>query len=162
MYAPAAVRASSGSAHGSAKRPRCAAAQSQKREPDAPAGSALEMLPSATVDEFMVGGSVVPCWYRPPIATWPRLFFVLCGVVTTTAVLGHSEGIPSARKDVDVYVGSGPRAGIELMLGRRVLSRLYGDGLVSIKPAQARIGGMEVWRSAPVTGDVGAAFLALF
>jgi hypothetical protein len=129
---------------------------------DAPAASSVDRLPSVTIGTFMLGGSVVPCWYKPPLAAWPRLFFMICGVLTTTAVLGHSEGIPSARKDVDVYVGAGPRAGLELMLGSRFIGRFYGDALVSIKPAQARLGGMEVWRSAPVTGDVGGAFLALF
>jgi hypothetical protein len=129
---------------------------------DAPASSSPDPLPSATLGTLMVGGSVVPTWHVAPVAIWPRFFLLFGGVFTTAAVLAHGEGIPTAQHGVALYMGTGPRAGVNLWLGSSLIASLYGDAVVSIKPAEATIGGMEVWRTAPVSGDVGGALLALF
>ena len=123
---------------------------------DAPNSLAVEDLPGASVQTFFVGGSLVSCLHGK------HLFG--CAVVTGGALSIESTGFDNS-STVRVawgFVGTGPRVGFEEELRPGLAIRVYGEGLVALRPLQGVLDGVKVREPAlsfPVSGVAGASLL---
>lgn len=125
---------------------------------DAPSSVAIEGRPGASVQTFFFGGSLVSCLHGA------HLFG--CVVGTGGLVSVKSTGFDdSSRRPVTGFVGTGARLGFEEELRPRLAIRVYGEGLVSVRPLKGVLDGVEFYAPAlsfPVSGAAGASLVVYF
>lgn len=117
----------------------------------APASDAVTSLPGARISVLAFGGSVLPCVRLAPVFG--------CAVLSIAEVFGSATGVDASRNDAGPYVGAGLRGGVDAAISSRFALRFSVEALGSIRGARLVLDGSEVWRTAPVSGSIMAAFV---
>ena len=123
---------------------------------DVPAAGDVDM--GVRLRTSVLSGSLVPCGhYR---------WFVGCGLLSLGVLRAEGVNVLHPAEDSTFYAAAGVRAGLEWPVVPAFALRVSGDVLVNLHPAAAQVelqpGLMEVWRSGPFAGVVGAGVLARF
>ena len=123
---------------------------------DVPATGDVDM--GVRLETSVLAGSLVPCGHYG--------WFVGCGVVSLGVLRADGVNTLHPATDSTLYAVAGVRAGLEWPVVPAFALRVSGDVLVNLHQAAAQVefqpGLMEVWRSGPFAGVVGAGAVARF
>jgi hypothetical protein len=118
-------------------------------EAGADAPSSAPSSQGGRVETFAGLGSIVPC------AHYRRLF--ACAVGTLGSITARGAEISAPRTGSALYGGAGARIGASIPLGGRLDLVGFAGVLASLARFTVTINGVQVFRAAPIAGDLGAA-----
>jgi hypothetical protein len=119
---------------------------------DAPTSTSAQ--DGGRVETYLLAAGLVPCAHLAPV------FGCLVGNVGALHVAGLDVRVP--RSDTAVFVAAGPRFGVEVPLGQRLVAHAYGELLANLQRTTVVMDGASPWSAPAVAGTFGAGLLLRF
>ncbi len=84
----------------------------------------------------------------------------MCSFGSAGVLRGSGSGVLQPKTDATPFAAAGLRGGAEIALAPSVSARIYADLAVSLARTTLRLGGADVWTTAPFSGALGVAAVA--